>query len=119
MNDIIDKRKSTLNEFFSQCIFVGKPISSNDIDIFLKGFKNSDFYDIYDLVLQQKTKLSEDTRYKYGVLRRRMKKFRSKISVSDIDNDFIIQFDLFLKDLGIGEGGIYNHHKCLKSVINL
>ncbi|WP_312171483.1 tyrosine-type recombinase/integrase [Chryseobacterium sp.] len=118
LNNVIDKRKSTLNEFFSQSILAGKLISSNDIDIFLKGFKNNDFYKVYDLVLQKKTELSVDTRYKYEVLRRRLKKFRPKISVSDIDNDFILQFDLFLKGLGIGEGGIYNHHKCLKSIIN-
>ncbi|WP_426475832.1 tyrosine-type recombinase/integrase [Chryseobacterium balustinum] len=118
LNDIIDKRKSTFNEFFSQCIHMGKPISINDIDIFLKGFKNKNFYEIYDLVLQDKKSLSDDTKYKYEVLRRRLKKFRPKISVSDMDSDFITDFDSFLKKLEIGEGGIYNHHKCLKSVIN-
>ncbi|MBL3550312.1 phage integrase SAM-like domain-containing protein [Chryseobacterium sp. KMC2] len=37
-------------------------------------------------------------------MRRRLKNFCPKISVSDIDNDFIVEFDLFLKDLGIGDG---------------
>lgn len=43
INDLIDKRRSTLNEFFTQCILASKPISNNDTDIFLKGFKNNDF----------------------------------------------------------------------------
>lgn len=97
---------------------MGKPISLNDIDVFLEGFKNKSFLEIYDLVLQKKSSLSDDTKYKYEVLKRRLKKFRSNISVSDLDTDFVLDFDNFLKDMGIGEGGVYNHHKCLKSIIN-
>lgn len=119
LNTIINKRKNDLEEFCADAIIGGHQISFSDIDKFLSGKKNSNFYDVFDAVMELKTKkICADTQYKYSTLRSRLKAFQPKISTSNIDVSFITRFDNYLCDLKIGEGGIYNHHKCLKCIIN-
>lgn len=119
LNSLINKRKSDIEAFCNQTILAGMPLSFTLIDNFINGTKNKNFYNIFDEVVDSKlSKICEDTAYKYETLRIRLKAFKAKIFVSDIDTIFITKFDNYLKDLGIGEGGVYNHHKCLKSIIN-
>lgn len=119
LNTMIDKRKNDLEEFCADTIIAGHQLSLSDIDKFLSGKKNSNFYDVFDAVMELKVKkICADTQYKYSTLRSRLKAFQPKISTSNIDVSFITRFDNYLRDLDIGEGGIYNHHKCLKCIIN-
>ena len=119
LNAKIRKEKSDLEKFCHQTELAGVPLSFSLIDNFLKGIDNNDFYAVFDEVLtMKKTDLSEDTIYKYETLRKRLKGFKPKLFASDIDLNFIKKFDNYLKKLNIGKGGEYNHHKCLKCIIN-
>ncbi len=119
LNKMIDKRKNDLEEFCADTIIAGYQLSFSDIDKFLNGTKNSNFYDVFDSVMEiKKPKICDDTKYKYATLRSRLKAFQPRISTSNIDVAFITRFDNYLKGLNIGGGGIYNHHKCLKCIIN-
>lgn len=119
LNKIIDKRKNDLEEFCTDTLLAGQQLSFSDIDKFLSGSKNGNFYDVFDSIMEiKKPKICADTEYKYSTLRSRLKSFQPRISTSNIDVSFITRFDNFLKSQKIGDGGIYNHHKCLKCIIN-
>lgn len=119
LNKIIDKRKNDLEEFCTDTLLAGQQLSFSDIDKFLSGTKNGNFYDVFDYIVEfKRKKICEDTLYKYSTLRTRLKSFQPKIFTSNIDVAFIIRFDNYLRSLEIGDGGIFNHHKCLKAIIN-
>lgn len=116
LNNRLDKIKSDLISYCS--VKAGNvPITFDLVDRFLKGSNDNDFYELFDEVVNYKI-LKEGTQYKYKLLRSRLKDFQTHIFTSDVDYNLIKKFDAYLKKKGIGEGGIYNHHKCLKSVIN-
>ena len=116
LNSLINKRKSDIEAFCNQTILAGMPLSFTLIDNFIKGTQNKNFYNIFDEVIEGKlSKICEDTAYKYKTLRIRLKGFKAKIFVSDIDTVFITKFDSYLKDLGsIAKVGGY-----VKSLVNL
>lgn len=119
LNSIINKRTSDLIAHCNQAIMGGVPLSFSIIDNFIKGNQNNNFFKVFDEVLELKRPdICDDTYYKYQILRIRLKNFKSKIFVSEIDLSLIKKFDNYLKKLDIGDGGVYNHHKCLKCIIN-
>lgn len=119
LNKIIDKRKNDLEEFCTDTLLGGQQLSFSDIDRFLSGIKNGNFYDVFDFIVEfKRKKICEDTNYKYSTLRTRLKAFQPKIFTSNINVAFITRFDTYLKSLEIGDGGVFNHHKCLKAIIN-
>ncbi|MGX9986928.1 tyrosine-type recombinase/integrase [Soonwooa purpurea] len=119
LNSIINKRTSDLIAHCNQAIMGGVPLSFSIIDNFIKGNQNNNFFNVFDEVLELKRPdICDDTYYKYQTLRIRLKNFKSKIFVSEIDLSLIKKFDNYLKKLDIGDGGVYNHHKCLKCIIN-
>lgn len=119
LNSIINKRISDLVAHCNQAIMGGVPLSFSIIDNFIKGNQNNNFYKVFDDIMELKSpELSNDTLYKYQTLRKRLKDFKSKIFVSEIDLSLITKFDSYLKKLDIGDGGVFNHHKCLKCIIN-
>lgn len=93
------------------------PITFSLIDSFYRGKNDNDFYDVFDDIVAKKD-LMKDTEYKYKLLRERLKDFQSNIFTSDVDYNLIKKFDSYLKCKEIGVGGLHNHHKCLKSIIN-
>jgi len=119
LNSVINKRTSDLVAHCNQAIMGGVPLSFSIIDNFVKGNQNNNFYKVFDEIMELKRPdLSPDTLYKYETLRKRLKDFKSKIFVSEIDLSLITKFDSYLKKLDIGDGGVFNHHKCLKCIIN-
>ena len=119
LNTKLNKKKSDLETFCNQSIIGGLPITFSLIEDYLKGNVNRDFYKVFDNMLSIKTPyLNEDTIYQYNTLKIRLKDFKPKLFISDIDLNFITKFDGYLKKLKIGLGGEYNHHKCLKCIIN-
>jgi len=117
LNNKLEKAKSDLVTFCSLKESGGVPITFDLIDNYVKGKRDDDFFQVYDDIVASK-KLKEDTAYKYTLLRSRLKEFRPRIFTSDINYGLIVKFDAFLRNKNIGEGGLYNHHKCLKSIIN-
>lgn len=117
LNNKLDKAKSDLVTFCSLKESGGISVTFELIDSYLKGKDDNDFFQVYDDIVASK-KLKEDTEYKYTLLRSRLKEFKTRIFTSDINYNFIVKFDTFLRNKSIGDGGLYNHHKCLKSIIN-
>lgn len=118
LNSKLNKEKSDLEKFCNQTVLAGIPLTFTLIDNFLEKIENNNFYTVFDFIVGLKSKLSKDTLYKYETLRKRLKGFKTNILVSDVDLAFIKNFDNYLRNLNIGDGGIYNHHKCMKCIIN-
>ncbi|AYN00110.1 site-specific integrase [Chryseobacterium sp. 3008163] len=117
LNVKLDKIKSDLQTFCSLKEAGGVSVTFDLIDRFLKGKKDNDFYQLFDEIVIGKG-LKEATLYKYSLLRRRLKSYKSNICTSDINYSFVKGFDLYLRKLNLKEGGaIYNMHKCLKAII--
>lgn len=117
LNVKLDKIKSDLQTFCSLQEAGGVSITFDLIDRHLKGKNDNDFYQLYDEIVDDKV-LKKATAYKYSLLRKRLKSYKSKIFTSDIDYNFVKGFDSFLRKMDLKDGGaIYNMHKCLKSII--
>ncbi len=84
---------------------------------------NNDFYFHFDEVLNKKFAIENiaiGTQNHYKNLRNKLKMFRPKLTLDEIDKIFIEDFMYFLKvDLEIGNSGINNHIKNFKAVLNL
>lgn len=118
LNIKLDKIKSDIQTFCSLKEAGGVPVTFDLIDGFLSGKNDNDFYQLYDDIVSKKN-LRASTKYKYTLLRQRLKSFKSKIFTSDITYEFIKNFDAFLRKEGLKDGGaLYNMHKSLKSVLN-
>lgn len=51
-------------------------------------------------------------------MRRRLIEFQDKIGLNTINHDFLLRFETFLREKGIGDGGVGTHHKVLRVVLN-
>lgn len=84
---------------------------------------NNDFYFHFDEVLNKKFAIENiaiGTQNHYKNLRNKLKMFKPKLTLDEIDKIFIEDFMYFLKvDLEIGNSGINNHIKNFKAVLNL
>jgi integrase len=118
LNSKLINERSGLDKYLRNANLAGIPLTFRLVDDYFKKTDNNNFYTVFDFIVDLKSGLSKDTLYKYETLRKRLKGFKSTILVSDVDLAFITKFDNYLKKLDIGEGGIYNHHKCLKCIIN-
>lgn len=118
LNVKLNKIKSDLEGHCSLKEAGGVSITFDLIDRYFKGKSDNDFYQLFDEIVEAKG-LKEATSYKYSLLRKRLKSYKSNIYTSDIDYNFVKGFDSYLKKLELKEGGaVYNMHKCLKSIIN-
>ncbi|SIT03612.1 tyrosine-type recombinase/integrase [Chryseobacterium gambrini] len=118
LNVKFDKIKSDIQTFCSLKEAGGIPITFDLIDNFLSGKNDNDFYQLYDDIVSKKN-LRVSTKYKYTLLRQRLKNFKSRLFTSDITYEFIKSFDSYLRKDGLKDGGaLYNMHKSLKSVLN-
>ncbi|KPE50114.1 tyrosine-type recombinase/integrase [Chryseobacterium sp. MYb264] len=118
LNSKLINERSGLDKYLRNANLAGIPLTFRLVDDYFKKTDNNNFFTVFDFIVDLKSELSKDTLYKYETLRKRLKGFKSTILVSDVDLAFITKFDNYLKKLNIGEGGIYNHHKCLKCIIN-
>ena len=120
-NSLLNKQVSDMEEYFNQTLLSGGVVTFSLIDKYLNRNEDLDFFKILDKVILflKDSNYSEDTIYKYVTLKKRLRLFKSNIFVSDLKLSLITSFDLFLKKINIGVGGEHNHHKCLKSAINI
>lgn len=120
-NSLLSKQVSDMEEYFNQTLLSGGVITFSLIDKYLKRNEDFDFFKILDKVILflKNSNYSEDTIYKYETLKKRLRLFKSNIFVSDLKLSLITNFDLYLKKIKIGVSGEHNHHKCLKSAINI
>lgn len=118
LNVKLNKIKSDLAAHCSLKEAGGVSITFDVIDRYFKGKSDNDFYQLFDEIVKAKG-LKEATSYKYSLLRKRLKSYKSNIYTSDIDYNFVKGFDSFLRKLDLKDGGaLYNMHKSLKSIIN-
>ena len=62
--------------------------------------------------------MAEGTRKHYFTTLHKLNDWGQMTIFSDCTVENITKFDEYLHGLGIGDGGIYTYHKCLKSVLN-
>ena len=113
LNNKINKQKIDLLSFCYKKETSGVEISFSVIDSYFEGINYENFYELFDYILSEK-KLSENTKYRYDLLREYLKEFKSNIATSDVNYTFIKSFDTFLNKKN---AGAYNYHKCLKSIL--
>lgn len=58
------------------------------------------------------------TRAHYNTLCRRLNEWGGMVSWHEVDAEHVMTFDAWLRNVcHIGDAGVYNHHKCLKSLL--
>lgn len=118
LNVKFDKIKSDLQTFCSLKEAGGVSITFDLIDGHLKGKNDNDFYQVFDDITSVRV-IKKSTRYKYILLRKRLKDFKSSFFTSDMNYELIKSFDTYLRKKGLKDGGaLYNMHKTLKAILN-
>lgn len=120
LNLLLDDITSNLRKFCYTKIANGEPLTHEIVKDYYKGVNVNCFYKVFDKVFEiKKKKLSEASIYKYELLRRNLKEFKSRLDVSQIDLFFIEKFENFLEAKGAGVHGTCSNHTKLNAIINL
>lgn len=62
--------------------------------------------------------VTNGTRAHYNTLCRRLQEWGGMVAWRDVDAEHVMSFDAWLRNsCHIGDAGVYNHHKCLKSLL--
>lgn len=117
---LLDETANRLRKFCLTKIANEEPLNFDLIKDFHNGINLNCFYKVFDKVFEiKKKKLSEASIYKYELLRRNLKEFKSRIDVSQIDLFFVEKFENFLEAKGCGVHGTCSNHTKLNAIINL
>lgn len=106
-------------------IFLWKQLAA-DIDLTLKMVrqqfakqKTVGFYSLVDECYEMQFRIiSEGTKAHYRLVRKRLTEFQKSIVINEINVQFLLRFENFLKGKGVGVSGIATHHKILRVIIN-
>ena len=96
-----------------------EPITEDVIKGHFSGTKNETFYDYYERIVNvRKPTLAKDTIRVYGTTLMILKKYKSNLTFSEVDNDFVREFDNYLRVTRKNkDGGVTNKHKNIRYVI--
>jgi len=96
-----------------------EPITEDVIKRHFSGTKTETFYEYYERIVNvRKPTLAKDTIRVYGTTLMILKKYKSNLTFAEIDNDFVRDFDNYLRVVrGNKDGGVANKHKNLRYVI--
>jgi len=121
LNAIIKKKKQNLEEFIRESKSLGKPLSQTDISNFWNGKSEIDienellFSKFYETFCQRHfLTIRPSTQIHYVTLGKKMKAFRPKVKISEIDYSFMVEFDNYLIET---KSGRYNMIKFLKTTL--
>lgn len=83
-----------------------------------KGKGTTAFYELLDECYRLKFReIEPSTQKHYNLVRRRLSEFKSRIKFDDINLRFVERFEAYLISQGVGESGLWTHHKILKVII--
>ncbi len=122
LNSRLDKEEQKIKDFINQTISAGHTISLEKIKNYVSQKNLHDFFTFFEKIFCERKfqDIEEGTQYHYKLLGKILKEFRPNLSLQDIDLNFIQEFDYYLKESRkTGDGGVWNKHKNLKSVILL
>ena len=118
-NTIIRKRVAAIEEFLWQQVAADHEISTDLVRINFGKINGSGFYalleDCYRIQLRV---LACSTKRHYLLVKKRLQEFDPAIGLHKINQDFLVRFEAFLRSKGLGDGGVYTHHKVLRVVLN-
>lgn len=118
-NTIIKNKITAIEKFLWQQVASENELSTDLVRFHFGRSKTADFYTLLDECYKVQFRIiSQSTRKHYLLVRRRLCEFQQQIGLHKVDQNFLLRFEVFLRSKGIGDGGIYTHHKVLKVVIN-
>lgn len=118
-NTILKKKIAAIEEFLWQQVAAGNEISTDLVKIQFGKGKNKGFYALLEQCYESKLRiLAPATKRHYLLVKRRLLEFREDMPLTKINQDFLIDFENFLRSKAIGDGGIGTHHKVLKVILN-
>ena len=121
LNIYLDELANRLRKFCLSKITNEEPLNFDLIKDYHVGINMNCFYRIFEKsfeIINTNRKFYEATIYKYDLLKRNLKEFKSKIDVSQIDIFFVNNFEKFLIAKGSGVHGTCSNHTKLDAIIN-
>lgn len=121
LNILLDEIANRLRKFCLSRITNEEPLNFDLIKDYHSGISLNCFYRIFEKsfdIINTNRKFSEATIYKYDLLKKNLKEFKSKIDVSQMDIFFINNFEKFLIAKGCGIHGTSSNHTKLNAIIN-
>lgn len=96
-----------------------EPITEEVIKGHFSGTKTETFYEYYERIVNiRKPTLAKDTIRVYGTTLMILKRYRKSLAFAEVDNDFVRDFDNYLRvTRGNKDGGVTNKHKNLRYII--
>lgn len=118
-NSVLRKKIAAIEEFLWQQVAANNELSVGLVRFHFGKSGSSDFHALLDECYKVQFRLlAPSTKKHYLLVRRRLLEFQEKIGLNTINHDFLMRFETFLRDKGIGDGGVGTHHKVLRVVLN-
>jgi len=117
LNVLIKKRKQSLEDFIRENKSLGKDLANQDISNYWNGKSNAelDFYKFYETFCKRHfLTIRESTQIHYVTLEKKLKAFKPKLKITDIDYAFMQEFTTYLIDT---KSGRYNMIKFFKTAL--
>jgi integrase/recombinase XerD len=121
LNIYLDEVANRLRKFCLSKIINEEPLNIDLIRDYHNGVNLNCFFRVFDRCLEgikNERSIGEETLYKYDLLRRNLKQFKSRIDVTQIDKHFVGKFKNFLYSKGSGKTGTANQLSKLDAIIN-
>lgn len=110
----LEKREQSFKDFITDCELQDRNVSLEMIKSFYNGNGTKDFYSHFEKFCKKKFRtIKPGTQYHYELLGKQLKKYRPKLSISDLDYSFFSDFFEYLRDEGVGPSGIATRRKTL------
>ena len=120
LNVLLKETVTRLERYCYTKMLSAEPLTFEMVKDYHNGVNLNCFYKVFDKVFEiKRKKLSEASIYKYDLLRKNLKEFKSRIDISQIDLFLIEKFEDFLIAKGSGIHGTCSNHTKLDAIINL
>jgi integrase len=117
-NSKLNKRIAEIREYLLNEELFGNVVTIEKVKEHFTNQGGKGFYDVIDQCIKIKfLEINPSTQKHYELVKKRLIEFRPKLSLNEIDLNFIQKFDKFLRAKDIGVDGLWQHHKILKVFI--
>jgi len=118
-NSILRKKVAGIEEFLWKQLAANNEISVSIVRFHFGKAGRRDFYSLLEECYKHQFRLlAPSTKKHYLLVKQRLTEFDSTIGLNKINEDFLVRFEAFLREKGIGDGGVGTHHKVLRVVLN-